>query len=80
MRERDLILTDWLGVDYAVGSTVLYCEAYGNKGSRMVIGKVIEITEKGTPIIEVDAVSRGSRDKNRRRACRVLENVTVLNT
>lgn len=72
--------TDWLGVDYVIGSTVLYCEAYGNSGSRMMIGKIIEITEKGTPIIEVDAVSRGGRDENRRRACRVLTNVTVLNT
>ncbi|MEU9871139.1 hypothetical protein AB0C87_25245 [Actinomadura sp. NPDC048021] len=73
-------LTDWLGVGYGIGSTVAYCEHFRRSSSRMLVGKVVEITEKGTVIIEVEGYSRGYYyDKeNSRRACQVRENITVL--
>ncbi|MEU5878217.1 hypothetical protein [Spirillospora sp. NPDC047279] len=75
-----MTLGDWRGVEYGIGSLVSYCEHYRRSASRMLVGRVVEITTKGTVMIEVEACSRGSwnRTKDGRRACQVRQNITVL--
>jgi hypothetical protein len=73
-------LTDWRGNEYGIGSLVTYCEHYRRSASRMLVGRVVEITEKGTVMMEVEGCSRGKwyGTKDGRRACQVRENITVI--